>query len=51
MKFDENFTKIQFYEKIFIGERIRDIKYSKLLNSFILALEESGSLGILSSPQ
>ena len=51
IKFDENFTKIQFYEKIFIGERIRDIKYSKLLNSFILALEESGSLGILSSPQ
>ena len=51
MKFDENFTKIQFYEKIFIGERIRDIKYSKLLNSFILALEESGSLGILSSQQ
>ena len=51
MKFDENFTKIQFYEKIFIGERIRDIKYSELLNSFVLALEESGSLGILSSPQ
>ena len=49
MQFDESFTKIQFYEKIFIGERIRDIKYSKLLNSFILALEESGSLGILSS--
>ncbi len=51
IKFDENFTKIHFYEKIYIGERIRDIKYSELLNSFVLALEESGSLGILSSPQ
>ena len=51
IKFDDNFTKIHFYEKIYIGERIRDIKYSELLNSFVLALEESGSLGILSSPQ
>ncbi len=51
VKFDDNFNKLLFLEKIFIGERIRDIKFNKKLNSFILALEESGSLGVLSSPQ
>lgn len=51
IEIDEQFNKILFVEKIYIGERIRDIKYSKKLNSFILALEDSGSLGILSSPQ
>ena len=51
VKFDDGFNKILFLEKIFIGERIRDIKFNKKLNSFVLALEESGSLGILSSPQ
>ena len=33
---------------IFIGERIRDIGYSKELNTFILAIEgNGGSIGIL----
>lgn len=45
--FDKNYSKIIFAEKILIGERIRDIKYNKQTNSFILALEESGSIGIL----
>ena len=51
VEIDDQFNKVLFVEKIYIGERIRDIKYSKILNSFILALEDSGSLGLLSSPQ
>ena len=46
--FDENFSKLIYLEKIFIGDRIRDIEYSKELNAFILALEgNGGSIGIL----
>ena len=47
IKFDEKFSKILFLGKIYIGERIRDIKFLKKNNSLILALEESGSIGIL----
>ena len=35
-------------EKVFINNRIRDIKYLKNYNSIILALEEFGEIGILS---
>ena len=37
-------------EKIYVGERIRDIIHVKSKNIFILALEETGSLGILNGP-
>ncbi len=47
IKFDEKFSKILFLEKIYIGERIRDMKFLKNNNSLILALEESGSIGVL----
>ena len=36
-----------FNEKIFIGQRIRDLKYSYKLNAILLALEEKGEIGIL----
>ena len=36
-------------EKIYIGQRIRDIKYMKNKNLILLALEEKGQIGILSS--
>ena len=49
IKFDKNFSKIIYNEKIFIGERIRDIDFSTKENSFILALEDTGSIGILSN--
>ena len=45
--FDDEYTKVKFYEKIFIGERIRDIKYYSKKRTILLALEESGSIGIL----
>ena len=37
VKFDNKYTKILFSEKIFIGERIRDIKFYK--NLIILSFE------------
>ena len=44
---DLNYEKILYDEKIYIGERIRDIKYIQKYNLIILALERTGSLGIL----
>ena len=41
------FEKVLYNEKIYIGERIRDIKYIDKYNLIILALERTGSLGIL----
>jgi len=48
VKFDENFEKLIFKEEIFIGKRIRDIKYFYKNKQIILALENRGELGILS---
>ena len=36
-------------ERIYIGSRIRDLKYFKEANVFILALEDQVELGILKS--
>jgi hypothetical protein len=47
IKLNKNFDKIIFIEKIFVGERIRDIKYSDNNNMILLAFEEKGQLGIL----
>ena len=49
IKFNENRTKVLFVERIFIGERIRDLTYDKKNKMIILALESTGSLGILTS--
>ena len=40
-------NKIDIFDKIFIGERIRDMKYIDDLNLILLFLENSASLGIL----
>lgn len=50
VNFDNDFNKLNYMEKIYIGERIRDIIYVSSKNIFVLALEETGSLGILSGP-
>lgn len=47
VKFDNQFKSIKFYEKIFINERIRDMIYLKESKIILLALEETGSIGIL----
>ena len=49
IKFDQNYNKLLFVEKIFIGERIRDLIYLNDEKLIVLALEESGSIGILSN--
>ena len=49
VKFDKDYKKALFIEKILIGERMRDLVYSEKNNVFLIALESSGSLGILKS--
>jgi len=49
VKFDENFKKLIFKEEIFIGKRIRDIKYFSKKKLILLALESRGELGVLST--
>ena len=44
---DDKYDKILYLEKIYIGERIRDIKYVEKLNVIIIALETTGNIGIL----
>jgi hypothetical protein len=47
VKFNNTFEKLDFYEKIFIGERIRDLKYFDKKSMILMALEDSGSIGVL----
>ncbi|MDC0216152.1 PQQ-dependent sugar dehydrogenase [Candidatus Pelagibacter sp.] len=47
VKINLKHKKIDYYEDIYIGERIRDLKYFKKKSLIIMALEESGSIGIL----
>lgn len=52
IKFDKNYEKIIYMEKILIGERIRDMLYLKKEKMIILSLENTGSIGLLRiSPQ
>ena len=46
IKFSKKLDKIILYEKLYIGERIRDLKYSKKFRTIFLALESEGNLGI-----
>ena len=48
VKFDKNYTKLLFAEEIYIGKRIRDLKYIKDEKKIILAVESRGELAILS---
>jgi len=47
IKFDNKFTKIIYMERIFIGKRIRDIKFYNKLNIILLAQQYEGRLGII----
>ena len=46
-QFVEIYSKVLFYEKIYIGKRIRDIKYHNDTKTIFLALESNGEIGIL----
>ena len=48
VKFDKDYNKIITQEKIFIGERIRDITSSIDGKIFFLALEDTGSIATIS---
>ena len=47
IKFDEKFSKILFDERIYVGERIRDIEFVDELNVILLAFDDNGTIGIL----
>jgi hypothetical protein len=47
VNFDQKLNRVITHEKIFLNERIRDIKYDSKNKSILLALEENGELGIL----
>ncbi len=46
-KFTDDFEKVISMERLFIGERIRDIIYSDELNGFLIAMENSSSIGLV----
>ncbi len=48
VKFDKEFEKVIYHEKIFIGDRIRDIIYLDERKKILMALEHSGSIGVIS---
>ena len=47
LKFDKDYNKLIFNEKIYLGKRIRDLIYLEDKKLILLALEEKGELGIL----
>ena len=47
VRFNEKFDKVNYFEKIFVGERIRDLKYIPRYSAVLMALEGTGSIGIL----
>jgi hypothetical protein len=49
LKFDEDYSKILFVEKIYIGKRIRDLKYNANTDSIILAFDEDYELLFLNN--
>ena len=48
VKFDNDLSKILFKEEIFVGKRIRDIKYISEEKKILMALENRAEIGVLS---
>lgn len=46
VKFDQNYNRVIFTEKIFIKREIRDLKYLEEENFFILALQNPTKIGV-----
>tara|TARA_B100000780_G_C21100361_1_gene444028 strand:- start:288 stop:1592 length:1305 start_codon:yes stop_codon:yes gene_type:complete len=51
LKFDDEFNRIIYNEKIFIGERVRDLKYNSKNKKIFIGLNSTGSLGIISKKE
>jgi hypothetical protein len=47
VKFNNNYNRVIFSEKIFINQKIRDLKFHNKKNIFLLALQEPTKIGIL----
>ena len=47
VKFNSAYNRLIYKEKIYIGERIRDLNYRENGNQILLALEERSQLGII----
>lgn len=49
IKLNNKYSKLDYYEEIYIGERIRDLKYDIKSSTIIMALEDTGSIGLLTN--
>lgn len=49
VNFDKNYNRIIYLEKVFLNERVRDLKYNLAHKNILLAFEENGEIGILSA--
>ena len=49
MRMSKDFDRVIFREKVYVGERIRDMFYDKDGKSIYLALEETGSIAKISN--
>ena len=47
VKFNSSYNRLIYIEKIYIGERIRDLNYKENGNQILLAFEETSELGIM----
>lgn len=47
IKFDNEFNRVIFSEKIFLNDRIRDLKFENKNDLILLALEENGEIGVI----
>lgn len=47
VKFNESYEKVISMDRLFIGERIRDIIYSEDIDGFLIAMENSSSIGLV----
>ena len=50
-QFDNEFKRINFIEKILIGERIRDLKYLSDFKMLVMSYDEEGKIGVLQQSQ
>lgn len=46
---DSKYSSVKSIEKIFINQRIRDLEYDKNSKKILLALEEDGEIGVITS--
>ena len=48
VNFNENFDDVESINRLYVGERIRDIIYDEKINGFLIAMENTSSIGYVS---